>query len=173
MRVEDGKARGMLRCGVRIFPAGVEGSPEQIEQGREESRAAKRRQMRLMRRQTDRRRRRLKRVYGLLASWGLLAEGETSAARGRALEALDRELAARYPETSMPPYYLRARSLDHKLEPVELGRCLYHLAQRRGFLSNRKVRSRESEEDRGKVKRGISQLWAAIEASGARTLGEY
>jgi CRISPR-associated endonuclease Csn1 len=158
---------------VRVFPAGVEGTPEQIEQGREESRTAKRRQMRLMRRQTDRRRRRLKNVYSLLRSYGLLPAAETSKDRGLALDAVDRELSRQYPETSVLPYFLRARALDHRLEPFELGRCLYHLAQRRGFLSNRKVRSRESEEDRGKVKTGISQLQSAMEAAGARTLGEH
>ncbi len=172
-QMDGDRPAGILRCGVRVFPAGVEGSAEQIERGRDESRAAKRRQMRLMRRQTDRRRRRLKRVYGLLAAWGLLPEAETSRQRGAALEALDRGLSGRHPETAALPYFLRARALDHRLEPFELGRCLYHLSQRRGFLSNRRVRSRESEDERGKVKKGISQLRAAIEGSGARTLGEF
>lgn len=35
------------------------------------------------------------------------------------------------------PYYLRAAALDNKLTPLELGRVFYHMAQRRGFLSNR------------------------------------
>ncbi len=35
------------------------------------------------------------------------------------------------------PYYFRAQGLDHKLNPEQLGRAFYHMAQRRGFLSNR------------------------------------
>jgi len=35
------------------------------------------------------------------------------------------------------PYSLRARALDNKLSSLELGRVFYHMAQRRGFLSNR------------------------------------
>lgn len=36
------------------------------------------------------------------------------------------------------PYELRAKGLEEKLTPLELGRVLYHIAQRRGFRSNRK-----------------------------------
>lgn len=70
------------------------------------------------------------------------------------------------------PYLLRARALDEKLEPFELGRAIYHLAQRRGFLSNRKAAKKE-EEELGKVKKGISELSKKIEESSSRTLGEY
>ncbi len=37
------------------------------------------------------------------------------------------------------PYILRAKALDEKLLPHELGRVFLHLVQRRGFLSNRKT----------------------------------
>ncbi len=53
-----------------------------------------------------------------------------------------------------------------------LGRAIYHLAQRRGFLSNRKAQAKDEEEE-GKVKEGISELAKKIEESGSRTLGEY
>src|SRR5690606_41494064 len=43
------------------------------------------------------------------------------------------------------PYVLRAAALDHPLEPHELGRALYHLAQRRGFQSNRRSPRRDDE----------------------------
>ncbi|MBK7286499.1 MAG: hypothetical protein IPI95_04980 [Flavobacteriales bacterium] len=36
------------------------------------------------------------------------------------------------------PYELRAKGLQEKLMPLELGRIFYHIAQRRGFRSNRK-----------------------------------
>ncbi len=70
------------------------------------------------------------------------------------------------------PYFLRARALDHKLEPHELGRALYHLAQRRGFKSNRKAPPKKDERP-SEVKEAIAQLERDIAAAGARTLGAY
>jgi CRISPR-associated endonuclease Csn1 len=48
---------------------------------------------------------------------------------------------------------------------------LYHLGQRRGFLSNRKTGKQD--EDKSVVYRGISELRGAIEATGSQSLGEY
>ena len=70
------------------------------------------------------------------------------------------------------PYILRASALDEPLEPHLLGRALYHLAQRRGFLSNRKQAAKKND-DEGAVKEGIAELRRAMEASGARILGEH
>jgi CRISPR-associated endonuclease Csn1 len=151
--------------GVRIFPAGVVGD---IEEGREESRSAQRRNARLARRQTQRRQRRLYKVFRSLQRMGLLPAGP----RVEVLYKLQRELERRYPETTVVPYFLRARALDRALDVHELGRALYHLAQRRGFLSNR-VGGKEDAEERSKVKGSIKGLRAAIEAAGKRTLGEY
>lgn len=67
------------------------------------------------------------------------------------------------------PYELRKNALSHKLEPYEIGRVLYHICHRRGFLSNRKTKS----EDDGKVKSAISSLKQEINNSDSRTLGEY
>jgi CRISPR-associated endonuclease Csn1 len=69
------------------------------------------------------------------------------------------------------PYILRARALDGKLSPHELGRALYHLSQRRGFLSNKKSLKKDKEE--GEVKSSIAELAQKMQESGARTLGEY
>ncbi len=52
-----------------------------------------------------------------------------------------------------------------------LGRALYHLAQRRGFLSNRKETAED--EENGKVKSSIGQLTAEMKACGCNYLGEY
>ena len=52
-----------------------------------------------------------------------------------------------------------------------LGRALYHLSQRRGFLSNRKDQADDSES--GEVKKSISALNEEIENSGCKYLGEY
>ncbi|MCH2204221.1 MAG: hypothetical protein MK102_19830, partial [Fuerstiella sp.] len=57
---------------------------------------------------------------------------------------------------------------SEKLEPFELGRALYSLAQRRGFLSNRK--SQRDDDDEGKVKSSISELGQEL---GERTLAQF
>lgn len=151
--------------GVRIFPAGVEGN---LEEGREESRASKRRVARGARRQTQRRQRRLYKVFRLLQRSGLLPTG----ARTEVLFALQRQMENRYPQTTVLPYFLRARALDHPLKPHELGRALYHLAQRRGFLSNR-LGGKDSDEERSLIKTSIKGLSSEMHATGARTLGEF
>ncbi len=75
------------------------------------------------------------------------------------------------------PYYDRYRSLTEKLDLTDildrytLGRALYHINQRRGFLSNRKDAADDSEN--GKVKEGISLLSSEMNNAGCRYLGEY
>ena len=74
------------------------------------------------------------------------------------------------------PYCDRYRALTEHLDlslqshRYTLGRALYHLTQRRGFLSNRKDSS--SEED-GKVKGAIKRLDQDMEAAGCSYLGEF
>ena len=64
--------------------------------------------------------------------------------------------------TGKNPYYdrytalTRKLNLDSKIDRYILGRAFYHLAQRRGFLSNRKDSTKEDE--KGKVKKAISEL---------------
>ena len=75
------------------------------------------------------------------------------------------------------PYHDRYRAISEKLDLSDardrfvLGRALYHLNQRRGFLSNRKD-SAEDQKD-GAVKESISNLSADMSAAGCRYLGEY
>ena len=151
--------------GVRIFKAGV----DKLDESKEASRAVERRTSRLMRRQTDRRRRRQAKIYGLLQRGGMLPAGERG---GAEFQVLDRALTAKFGYAEKMPYRLRAMALDSKLEPMEIGRALYHLAQRRGFQSNRKA-GVKADEDKGKVKSGIGELAAKMAATGARTVGEY
>jgi CRISPR-associated endonuclease Csn1 len=70
------------------------------------------------------------------------------------------------------PYLYRKKALDTKLEKFELGRTIFHLAQRRGYLSNRK-QDLKDEETTGVVKAGIDALKSEMRKVGARTLGEY
>lgn len=75
------------------------------------------------------------------------------------------------------PYHDRYRALTERLdlglqaERYVLGRALYHLAQRRGFLSNRKEAGNEKED--GQVKSSIKELTAQMHDAGCEYLGEY
>ncbi len=177
----------IVRAGVRVFEAGTEGD---IEGGRDESRGANRRAKRLVRRQIRRRRQRARLLYRELSNAGLLPAIEPGPGRPmalciqRSIQELDARLRTKYasqPAVHQLPYLLRARALDHPLEPFELGRALYHLGQRRGFKSNRKAEAKKAaaedlaraREEKSKVYQGIDRLRAAIAGSGARTLGEY
>jgi len=72
------------------------------------------------------------------------------------------------------PYYFRhlvaTKKLDLTLEEnrFALGRALYHMAQRRGFLSNRLETTKENEN--GAVITGIKEI---SQAKGKQTLGQY
>lgn len=78
--------------------------------------------------------------------------------------------------TGKNPYYDRYRCLTEVLDMnklsdrYSLGRALYHIAQRRGFLSNRKESTKESD---GAVTSGIHDLTDEIKNAGCEYLGEY
>jgi CRISPR-associated endonuclease Csn1 len=179
----DGEPANLIRAGVRVFDAGMEGD---IESGQEQSKNLKRREARLHRRQLWRRARRLTKTFNLLRQFGLLPTGDASTPEKRQdlINDLDKLIRSsdwfkakastgKYPEPQQTlPYILRAVALDEPLEPRFLGRALYHLAQRRGFLSNR-LKPAKQQDDEGAVKKGISELRKAIEETRARTLGEY
>lgn len=195
---EQGEPTGFLQppieirknptLGIRIFEEGV----ENYGQGeREAGRGQKRRMMRLQRRQALRRARRQAKTFRILRLAGLLPDPlpeDGAGTRPRSLVrdailkrldvALAGSLAAKEPDAARQalvrehvPYALRAQALDRALTRHELGRAFYHLAQRRGFLSNRKAS--DPEDERGKVKTGISELQEAMRSQGSRTLGEH
>ncbi len=174
----EGRPIGLRRAGVRCFESGV-GSETQIEMGKDESANAARRLARLQRRQAWRHARRRKKVFGILQAAGLLPAGtvSTPADRDALLKKLDRELLSELGLCAdrigahLLPYRLRAAALDRALPAHALGRALYHLAQRRGFLSNRK--SVTDDDKKGEVKAGIAELHNKMVDAGARTLGEY
>ncbi len=148
----EGAPCGVLDAGVRIL------TPNQ-EAGRDPkslaSLAAGRREARAMRRRRDRFLRRQKRLMEILVSAGLMPANE---AERKALERLD-------------PYFLRAAAVEERVEAHELGRALFHLNQRRGFKSNRIADSDDNE--KGATKQGMRELEAALNQSGARTLGQF
>ncbi len=179
LETREATACGILRAGVRVFDAAATGV---FETGRTEPPGQARRTARLMRRQTERRARRLRRLRRTLQEVRLMPEGETD----QIIPALDNALMEKYRRSTdlsedvrarLPdifPYWLRAQALDRRLEPHEVGRALYHLGQRRGFLltSNRRAPPKKDEKA-GVVKKRISELRQRMEASKARTLGEY
>jgi len=179
----DGEPTKLIRAGVRVFEAGMDGD---LESGREESRNRARRDARLRRRQLWRHRRRLIKVAHILQRAGLLPEGNAGdpEAHQNFFNCLDSEILASdwfaskeksgaYPEPRhVMPYILRASALDGGIEPHLLGRAIYHLGQRRGFQSNR-LKPAKKDDDEGVVKEGIGELRRKIQEAGARTLGEY
>lgn len=185
LECDGDRPAALLGAGSRIFEAGMEG---EIDKGKEVSRNKKRRDMRLQRRQAERRARREARVARTLQAMGLLGGGDlrNGADRHQFFEALERRLLgprlealpradtkARRHLANTFPYQLRAEALARPLDREELGRALYHLAQRRGFLSNRKDIGKEDEEEKSKVKGGISELQEAMTRAGCATLGQY
>lgn len=146
---EDGEPVSLAATGVRIFSDG-----RNPKDGK--SLAEMRRKPRGMRRRRDRYLGRRSRLMNALVKHGLMPPSETER---KALEHLD-------------PYELRARGLGEALSPFELGRAIFHLNQRRGFKSNRKV-DKGADNDSGKIKSAIRQLKTLMEDSGSSTAGKY
>jgi len=173
-----GKPANLIRLGARVFDAGMEEGD--FAAGKENSRNAARRQARQARRLLSRRVRRQRKVFNLLVKAGLLPAGDPA----EVIPALDAALRAKFirpmpkysPERRQAeqvlPYRLRALALTQKLEPFELGRAIYHLGQRRGFLSNRKAPPKKDEK-LGEVKEHIHKLEKQMKDAGAETLGQY
>ena len=134
--------------GVRIYPDGRDPKSKT-------SNAVDRRVARGTRRRRDRYLKRRTSLMSLLVAHSLMP-GEEAARK--ALENLD-------------PYALRAKALDETLQAHHIGRALFHLNQRRGFLSNRKTEKGDNES--GAIKAAASKLQQMMQDSGARTLGEF
>ncbi len=142
----EGTPGGIIDMGVRIFPDGRDPKGKSNAEDRRLARQARKRRDRFLRRRRD--------LLDALIRHGLMPANER---QRKQLAALD-------------PYMLRAKALDARLEPDELGRAIFHLNQRRGFKSNRKT---DKEKESGKIKLAIERLTDTLQESGARTLGEY
>ncbi|MDW8075730.1 MAG: type II CRISPR RNA-guided endonuclease Cas9 [Bacteroidota bacterium] len=168
--VEQNNQHGTITgIGVYVFPEGV----ENLGQGEKEiSLNATRRGARQRRRQLFRKKLRKRALLLLMAQHGLCP--------AITLEELRHwQKTGQFPENfrswlALNPYLLRKRAAEEKISLLELGRILYHLAQRRGFPS--KSRSASSDDssiiERGDAKlgkAGIAQTQALLEA--APTLG--
>ena len=141
------KPDAIIKAGVRIFNSGRDPKTEA-------SLAVTRRGARAMRRRRDRLLRRKARMMDKLVQYGFFPQ---DAAERKKLELLN-------------PYELRAKGLREALTPGEFARALFHINQRRGFKSNRKTDSKES--DSGALKSAISALRQALIAQDCQTVGE-
>lgn len=144
---EDNPFR-IIKMGSRIFDAA-----EQPKTG--ESMAATRRGARGMRRRLRRHRHRLERIKHLLVSSGFLTETDLDSLYLGQLEDI---------------YTLRVKALDKDITSTELARILLHLAQRRGFKSNRKVDKNDKEN--GALLNAVEANKKIMTANGYRTVGE-
>ena len=139
---------GILRMGVRIFDDGRDAkSKEPLGVTRRLKRSMRRNQDRYIQRRTD--------LINSLIQHNLLPSDEISR---KALVPLN-------------PYELRARGIKEEISLHELGRAIFHLSKRRGFLSNRKVDNDEKET--GKTKDAIKNLKGELKELKAHTIGEY
>lgn len=136
------------RGGVRIFPDGRDPQSGM-------SNAVDRRMARGARKRRDRFVQRRKELIAALVKYDLLPD---DAGARKALERLD-------------PYALRKNALTEALPAHHVGRALFHLNQRRGFQSNRKTDSKQSED--GAIKQAATKLQAQMDEEGAPTLGAF
>ncbi|MBP3709778.1 MAG: type II CRISPR RNA-guided endonuclease Cas9 [Treponema sp.] len=161
------QAQKIENCGVYIFPEGVK-----REKGNESSKAAERTAFRAARRLKFRRRLRKYETLKVLIRNQMcpLTLEELETWRTEKIYPTSPAFIAwcRTDESKKwEPYCLRKKCTEVPCEQFEIGRALYHIAQRRGFLSNRKETTKETD---GKVSAGIEEL---SNAKGDKTLGAY
>lgn len=174
---EDG-SYSLIKKGSLIFQEGVK-----VEKGIESSKAADRTSHRALRKQYFRRRLRKIEVLKVLVEFGwcpYLSPEVLHLWHVNKKYPMD-EAFLSWQRTNdnfdENPYYYRHKCLHEQLDLSEkadryvLGRAMYHLAQRRGFLSNRLDQSNDDET--GKVKEAISSLSKNISEAGCEYLGDY
>lgn len=132
--VTDLKARPFMDGGVMIFDSAY----SYPKGSRADTKNALRREKRSTRRLTRRRAHRRRKLRYLLKHAGLWPGDK---------HAEEQLIGGCKVKNSTSPYELRLKGLTEKLELFELGRALQHLAQRRGFKSNRKNQSKDNKEE--------------------------
>lgn len=158
------KGRGeILVIGTRIFSqsdmAGRDAkSKESLAVARRNARSASRRRDRYLSRRAA--------LLRTLTSYGLMPESKDARAA-----LLKQTGDGKNGDMTRSVYGLRARALDEKLAPHEIGRVLFQLNQRRGFKSNRKTDKGDNEA--GKIATGVARLHQAMQQEGAQTLGQF
>lgn len=177
-RSEDG-IYTLVKKGDLIFQEGVK-----IEKGIESSKASERTEHKASRKHYFRRRLRKIETLKVLIKYGFcpfLSEEELKLWNTRKIYPMNDDFMC-WQRTSeqegLNPYFCRHTCLNETLDlsiqsnRYLLGRALYHLVQRRGFLSNRLDNSEESNDD-GKVKTSIRGLSEEMRDAGFEYLGDY
>lgn len=164
-----------IDAGIVIFQEGVA-----REKGNERPSVEVRTQSRSVRRHYFRRRLHKIELLKVLIANGMcpyLSDEELNRWRFKKIYPLNPEfLAWQRTNDNNNPYFARNEAIKRNLnlsdvrDRLLLGRAFYHLAQRRGFLSNRKDQTKASE---GQVKTAINDLSAQMEENGCEFLGEY
>lgn len=171
----------IVDSGVRIFPEGV--VAKTIGTGdKEESKNASRRNSRQQRRGFYRKRLRKIKLLRTLISLNMCPLKNEELDIWSKWDKQKKKEGRMAPEIHLPenhsyclwlkqnPYLLRDKSLNEDLTLKEFGRILYHLIQRRGFLSNRKGK------DDGKIykgKDGVKGIEDTQKELQNSTLGKY
>ena len=176
----DGNAYELLCKGVSIFQEGV-----RTEKRGESSRAAERTGHRALRVRHYRTKLRKIRLLAVLSDAGLCPQVSREELRAWRLKGIYPQneafmawqAADDRQDANANPYRCRHLCLHERLDLGDtrqrhiLGRALYHINQRRGFLSNRKDQA--ADDETGKVKKAIGQLSKDMEAAGFEYIGDY
>lgn len=144
----ENKPHAIIRMGVRIFSDGRD--PQNGT-----SLAVTRREKRQMRRRRDRLLQRKQHMLSALICLGFFPQDN----------------AQRKELVQIDPYVLRKKGLYEALSGPEFARTLFHINQRRGFLSNRKTDKKDNE--RGALKKAIKDLHDKLQQENCQTLGEW
>ncbi|NBC84517.1 MAG: type II CRISPR RNA-guided endonuclease Cas9 [Bacteroidetes bacterium] len=162
--------------GVRIFPEGVK--KETIGKGDlEESKNAARREHRQSRKQQYRKKLRKYKLLQILISLDMCPLTLEELKKWMKWNKNEKTEGRQYPQSSefiewlkLNPYELRAKGVEADLTKPEFGRILYHLIQRRGFLSSRKG------SDEGAIYKGkenVKGIESTKQHLNGKTLGQY
>ena len=168
----------ILDSGVRIFPEGLE--PDTIGKGQnEKSRNAKRREFRQKRRQFYRKRLRKIKLLEILIEKNMCPLKMEDLNKWKIYHKDSSNNKREFPNSTefhdwlkLNPYELRKKAINEDISLEELGRILYHLIQRRGFVSSRK----EKDSDTGALYKGKDDKVGISETQDKmqdKLLGEY
>ncbi len=169
----------ILATGVRHFDTAATNAKDFAAGTHKTKNADRRRPQRHMRRQLNRRKQRKKQAFQALQAAGLLpaASATSEDQRHKIIRQVDGRLRRKWMvkgdhrKQQLLPYLLRDAATRRQVTAEELGRALYHLAQRRGFKSNRKTD--RDEDDKSTVYEGIGTLESELQAAGCETYGQY
>lgn len=144
---EESRPNRIEKMGVRIFSDGrAPKDKTSLAVNRREKRGARKRRDRLLKRKRN--------LLNLLVSFGLMPK----------------ELENRRKMACEDPYRFRAQAISEPIPPFSLGRALFHLNQRRGFKSNRKVEIKKEDINIEKEAEGLASEMAK---KNTKTLGEF